>query len=81
MELNPNHPMTRTVHDHWHKIAALLMAKFNQSHVVITMADVLAMDDGANAVTIQELPDGIHIRLVSMEEGERLARKEGGLPV
>ena len=26
-ELNPNHPATREVHDHWHKIAALMMFK------------------------------------------------------
>jgi hypothetical protein len=81
MELNPNHPVTQAIHDHWHKICALMMLKLNQKHIVITMADVLAMGDDANAVTIQELPDGIHIRLVSMEEGEVLARKEGGLLV
>lgn len=81
MELNPNHPMTRNMHDHWHKFCALLMLKFGKPHVVITMADVMRLGDDCNAVTIQELEDGIHLRLVSMEEGERLARKEGGLPV
>lgn len=81
MELNPNHPVVQQAHDHWHKLCALVMLKLGRPHVVITMADVMKLGDDCNAVTIQELDDGIHLRLVSMEEGNRLARKEGGLPV
>jgi hypothetical protein len=80
-ELNPNHPVTRTVHELWHKICALLLLKFGEPHVVITLNDMMRLNDDDIAITIQEFGDGIHIRLVSMADGERLARKDGGLPV
>jgi len=76
-ELNPNHPTTRAISDHWHKIAALLLTKLGGS-TVITPDDIAALSGGA--ITVQELRDGIHLNIVSMEEGERLAAKQGGLP-
>ncbi|WP_223518241.1 hypothetical protein [Pseudomonas sp. BF-R-21] len=77
MELNPNHPVTQQTHDHWHKFVAIMLYKYG--NMTITMADVLAMPDDI-AVTVQELEDGIHLCLVSMAEGERLAREQGGRP-
>lgn len=80
MELNPNHPMTRAISNHWDKIAVVLMKKFGQGHVVIGKADLELLTPDT-AVTVQELPDGIHLRIVDMETGRRLAREAGGLPV
>lgn len=77
MELNPNHPVTQQTHDQWHKFVAIMLNKYGD--VTITIKDVQAMPDDA-AVTVQELEDGIHLRLVSMAEGERLAREHGGRP-
>lgn len=84
MELNPNHPVTKEVRDSWHKYLAILMLKTGNHHLVITPADV---DDflhsGFGAVTVKDGEQGdgnLHFRLVSMSEGERLAREEGGLP-
>ncbi len=79
MELNPNHPVTRAVSEHWHKIAALLMFKYKIEHAVITIDDIKNMPN--SAIAVQELSDGIHIRLIDGADAERLARKEGGLPV
>ena len=55
------------------------MMKLRTDHAIITPADILNMQEGT-AITIQELPDGIHLRLVDGETAQRLAKKEGGLP-
>lgn len=82
MELNPNHPVTHSMSGQWHKIVALLMRKFDKTHIEISEGEVMAFaDDGAGAVTIRERDGAIHLDLVSWEEGERLAREEGGLPI
>jgi hypothetical protein len=79
-ELNPNHPTTKLLRDEWHKIAALLMLKSGEHHVVVTSDDIhQLMEVGAN-ITVQELHDGLHIRLVDDATAIRLARKHGGLP-
>lgn len=77
-ELNPNHPVTKAMHAEWHKLAALAVMKAG-GHIVISMEDLESFPLGG-AVTVQELDDGIHLRIVDAETAERLARKEGGLP-
>jgi len=79
MEMNPNHPATQAMHDQWHKVCAILMAKLGEDHVVITMDDVRQLDP-ETSIVFQELGDGIHLRMVGPEEAERLAREHGGLP-
>jgi hypothetical protein len=79
MELNPNHPTTMAVSDHWYKIAALLMKKFGKDNVVITSEDMANMPP--SAITVQDKKDGIYLRLVDMATAERLAKQEGGLPI
>jgi hypothetical protein len=79
MELNPNHQVTRAVHDQWHKLCALLMAKFQTTHVVISLADIRLLSGKSN-ITVRELDDGIHLELVDDATAERLVRKEGGRP-
>ena len=81
MELNPNHPVTSTLHDHWHTVALMIMRKFGVDEIVIKDYDVQSIESNSLAITVRELPDGLHVKIVSMEEGLRLARKEGGLPV
>jgi len=77
MELNPHHPTTKSVHDQWHVICALLMLKFNSRHVVITLADI-EKSKGEN-IAIQELGDGLHVRLVDDNEASRLVKMHGGV--
>ena len=81
MELNPNHPVTQAMHDQWHVIAAILVIKYGEDgdHIVITDEDIKAMQQNS-FVVIQELRDGVHLRLVDSETGHRLAREHGGLP-
>ncbi len=84
MELNPNHEVTTTIRDHWHKIALLLMYKSGDFHAVITTEDLEALagifPGDMPAITICEKDDGLHVMLVPLKEGERLAREHGGLP-
>lgn len=79
MELNPNHPTTSSIHDHWHKIAAALVNRIPKGKTIVTLMELTKLE--GKAITIKETPAGLELRIVSMEEGERLARKEGGLPV
>jgi len=78
-ELNPNHPVLTTMHDHWHKIAAILMSKFGLEHVVITSVDIGRMPEGM-FITVQELDDGLHLKFVDEKTAIALERREGGLP-
>lgn len=80
MELNPNHPTTKAISDHWHKIAALIMHKLGTDHIVITTEDILSMMEAEKAIAAQELKDGLHIFTLTMEDARSLAAQEGGLP-
>lgn len=83
-ELNPNHPVTAMVHDHWHKIVALLIHKFDLGDVLITMDDLLALQLDFNgempAVLLHDKADGMHLKIVTEVEAAHLAREHGGLP-
>jgi hypothetical protein len=84
-ELNPNNYVTRTMHDNWHKLVAVIVFKLRGAggSIIITQDDVDRFTE--------ELPDGaivcdarggrtITLRLVDRDEAKQLARKEGGLP-
>ncbi len=78
MELNPNHPVTREAHDLWHKVAALLVA-MKGGRVTIPESEIQKLE--GSAITIQFIDGvGIELNIVSMAEGEKLAKQEGGLP-
>jgi hypothetical protein len=83
-ELNPNHRVTSTVHDHWHKVVAILLHKFSNElgrEVWIYPTDIEALEhSGVCNVVIEDRDGAIRLRLVDDAEGKRLARKEGGLP-
>jgi len=84
-ELNPNHPVTAAVHDHWHKLCALLLHKFAAGHAVITARDVGGMTDlfaneGGPTIVVQETERGLELTIISGRQAVRLARQQGGLP-
>lgn len=76
---NPNHAVSRVVSDNWQNFLALLVAK-GGGHVVITPADIAAFPSEA-AMTVQELDDGLHFRLVDYSTGMEIAKREGGMPL
>jgi hypothetical protein len=79
---NPNHPVTQSVADQWHKIAALLVARSGKRRVVITLAEVerLSANPAGVNITVKFTDEGIVLTLVNDAEADRLARQEGGLP-
>ncbi len=84
MELNPNHPATQEAHDLWHKLCGILLHKFDLGKVTITAQDLnrLSADfaDGMPTIMYQADEAGIHVQLVTLAEGQRLAAEHGGLP-
>lgn len=82
-ELNPNHPVTATMHDHWHKLVGVLLYKFGLDVVEIMQADIegFAEHIDGGAVAVEEKGGRLVLRLVvGAEAAEALAKKEGGLP-
>ena len=80
MELNPNHPVTAAMSEQWHKIVAIMMHKLGLTRLEITPADIQAFaESGSSGITARTENEVIELNLVSWEEAERLARKEGGL--
>lgn len=79
MKLNPNHQVVQAIDQHWYKIAALLMQKLNMNPVVISPEEIDKIDGMAITIRLDNTT-GIILNMVTMEEGERLARLEGGLP-
>ena len=82
MELNLNHKATQAAHDHWHKIAALMMWKMGVREYVITPKEIERAFEAQLNIAVQ-FDDVIGVRLFLVDEKDamRLARKEGGLPV
>lgn len=82
-ELNPNHPVTQEIRDHWHKIAAILLYKMGRTRIDITSDDVQSLNNvlEGGAICVKEKGDHLEVFLASAEEAQRLAKEEGGLPV
>lgn len=80
--LNPNHPAVVGAHDHWHKIAALLMLKMGVTKTVISPAEIERLGDSETNIAIKfNDSTGIELYIIDNNEAARLARREGGLPV
>jgi len=69
--------MTKGVRDHWHKLVAILINRTPHKQTLISLGEVERI--AGMAITMKYTPMGIELRLVTMEEGERLAKQEGGL--
>ena len=81
-ELNPNHPVTMAMHDNWHKIVAILLARDYNGKTEITQAEIQKWSQKyeGHSVVIKETEGKLKLWLVNQEEGERLIREAGGLP-
>lgn len=79
MEINPDHPMTKAMHDQWHKIAVLLMMKLKQRHIEISASDIEKLiASESSTVVVQTKGDKIILDLVSEAEGKRILKQQGG---
>lgn len=82
LELNPNHPTTQGVHDHWHKLCALVMLKLNVRTVKFTEAELASFCEAANINIVADTRGNtLTLRLVDDAEAQRLAKEAGGLPI
>lgn len=79
-ELNPNHSVTRALHDKWPIICAILMRKFGKGRAVITLEDLQEFAASNQAIVARGNVNDIELFLVGRDEGAQMARKEGGLP-
>lgn len=79
---NPNHPVVRQLDTEWHKLVAILMHDQGLAEFEITpeMIEAFASEREGHAVVADARGNRLVLRLVTAEEGERLARQEGGLP-
>ena len=79
-ELNPDHPVTKALHGNWHKIVYLIMRKYRLKPV-FTEAEIEKFFSGPEmAVVLRDANNELSVEIVTMEEGERLAREVGGVP-
>jgi hypothetical protein len=82
MELNPNHPVVRKAHDHWHKIAAMIMVKLDLKELQISMDDLKKISAGNINIVLDARNESqtgcLTVRIVDDKTAAELARKEGG---
>jgi N-glycosylase/DNA lyase len=82
MELNPNHKVVRQAHDHWHKIAALIMVKLGLTELKLTLDDVNKVAAGDINIVLDargERETGVlTVRIVDDKTADAMARQEGG---
>lgn len=81
-EINPTNPVSVALHDKWHVLLAAVMHKLGKSEVVLTKQDIDSFAAAQHRMNIvaQELHDGLHLKLVDMEEARRLMRENHSLP-
>lgn len=82
-ELNPNHPVTQKIHDHWHKIVGILLARMPGCRTEITEREIDewgAKYEG-HSVVVKDSQGKLTLWIAGPEESKKLAREEGGLPV
>lgn len=70
----------KNLENHYGKLLAIVMNKYKLRHVVVTTEDIIQAqpDTGLNLV-VQELEDGMHLRLVSDKEARKLQSLENKL--
>lgn len=82
-ELNPNHPVTRELHDQWHKLLAFVLHRLSVPSLDITEDDIRSFQEfygeGGAIVCDTRRPNVLQLRLVGEDEARELARREGGL--
>ena len=76
--LNPNHPVIRQVEDYYYKLLAAHMLKHGEREWNVTAEEVSAIK--GLAVALDTRGGGLVVRIITCEEGKRLAREHGGLP-
>ncbi len=81
-ELNPNHPVTQEIRQHWHKLCAIALFTLDVRELEITVEDMekftRELGDDA-AIVVKAKGKILTLKLVKGEEAKRLVKDEGGL--
>jgi hypothetical protein len=78
--INPNHPVTQSAEENWHKIVALLVLQAG-GRLSISRSEIESLIDGPpSAVVVKYNRDSIDLWMVSEAEAQRMGREEGGMP-
>lgn len=77
---NPNHPVTQSMQTEWHKICALMMVANGLTEFEVTPDLIEQLARSERAIACDLRGGRMVIRMLTAEEGEKLARQEGGLP-
>jgi hypothetical protein len=78
--INPNHPVTQSAEENWHKIVALLVLQAG-GRMSISSSEIESLIDGPpSAVVVKYNRDSIDLWMVSEAEAQRMGREEGGMP-
>jgi len=74
--------VVRQAHDHWHKIAALIMVKLGKTELQFTENDVRKLEGGNINIVLDARGESVTgiltVRIVDDKTAAELARKEGG---
>lgn len=83
VEINPGHPVTDGLREHWFKLLAVVLHKYRRelplpvSISTHDLADFEAAWEGMGVLVAEEKDDRILLRIVDEKEAHMLARKEG----
>jgi len=77
MELNPNNPVTKQMHDNWHAVVAVLLQQMGVTEFEITPEMLTRLSASNRLAVVADARGGRFVlRAVTMEEGERLAKEQ-----
>ncbi len=83
-EINPEHAVTKAMHDQWQVIVALLLSRESNLGTVITMREIESLETlfptGNAVVLVHEKKDGLHLKLISKDLAEQIAKDEATQP-
>lgn len=73
VEVNPDNESLRQLREYWQKITAMLVWKLAPDGVTITAADMVAFQQDGRFLLAHGHHDSFEFRMVTREEGDRLA--------
>ncbi len=81
-EMNPNHPLTQEMREHYQTLLIALMGKLGVKEVTLTYKDLdnYLCSEGAEVLSIHGADDYIVLKMISRKEAEALMDEHGGAP-
>jgi hypothetical protein len=75
-EINPSHPVTKSLHDQWHKLCMILLDRLGEEQIItITDVELFAAKYPDHAILAHDQKDGLHLKVVTMAQARRMGAK------